>query len=129
MEKRDLTTAYRYFCGKNLEDAHTSDADTLATYEVFMAQMEKYDELKDMSVEDVHNFCNTDNRVDVAGKILKNENGEFVFGFGKHQGKSVTGSDDGISYAKWMLAQNFTSNTKSVLTKILADAEKITKFS
>lgn len=116
LESRTLSAAYKYYCDKNLEDAHTSDADTLATYEIFMAQMEKYDELKGKSLDEVADFCKTDNRVDLAGKVVKNEQGDYLYNFGKHKDQKIV---DNPSYAEWMLTQDFSGNTKAVLRKVL----------
>ncbi len=118
MEQRTLAAAYKFYCNKDLENAHTSDADTLATYEVFIEQLERYDELKGKSLEELAEFCKFDNRVDLAGKIVKNENGEYLYNFGKHKNQKVI---DNPSYAQWMLSSDFTSNTKTVLNKILIE--------
>lgn len=118
MEQRTLTAAYKFYCGKELEDAHTSDADTKATFEVFMSQLEKYEELKGKTIQEIADFCKTDNRVDLAGKVVKNENGDYLYNFGKHNGQKII---DNPSYAQWMLENDFSGNTKSVLRKVLQD--------
>jgi DNA polymerase-3 subunit epsilon len=118
MEQRTLSAAYKYYCGKNLEDAHSSIADTLASFEVFVEQVKKYDELKGKSIQEIAEFCKTDNRVDLAGRIVK-VNGEYLYNFGKHKNQKVL---DNPSYAEWMISQDFPSNTKAVLKQILTDA-------
>jgi len=113
MESRTLSYAYKFYCGKTLEDAHSSQADTLACKEVFLAQIEKYPELIGKEVEFYEQFSKADNRVDFAGKILKDENGELRYGFGKANGKKI--SDD-TGFGGWMLNQDFiTNNTKNII--------------
>jgi DNA polymerase-3 subunit epsilon len=116
MEQRTLTAAYKFYCDKTLEDAHSSEADTLATYEVFLAQLQKYEELQGKTIDEISNFCKLDNRVDLAGKIIKNENGDYLYNFGKHQNQKVL---ENTSYANWMLDNDFSGNTKAVLRMIL----------
>lgn len=123
MEQRTLTAAYKFYCDKNLEDAHTSDVDTLATYEVFVAQVNRYEELKGKSINEIADFCKTDNRVDMAGKIIKDENGDYLFNFGKHQNQKVLKDKFTIGYAEWMLSGDFSSNTKVVLRQILTSQD------
>lgn len=121
MEQRTLEAAYKYYCGKELEDAHTSHADTQATYEVFIKQLERYSELHGMNIDELSKFCQTDNRADMAGKVIIDENGDYLYNFGKHKGQKVIENPD---YADWMLNSDFPSNTKVVLRKIL---EKLNK--
>lgn len=116
MEQRTLAAAYKFYCDKTLEDAHSSKADTLATYEVFLAQMQKYEELHGKTIDEIADFCKLDNRVDLAGKIIKNENGDYLYNFGKHQNQKVL---ENTSYANWMLDNDFSGNTKAVLRMIL----------
>jgi len=116
MEQRTLVGAYKFYCGKVLEDAHSSKADTLATYEVFLAQLERYEELQGKTIDEIADFCKLDNRVDLAGKIIKNENGDYLYNFGKHQNQKVL---ENTSYANWMLDNDFSGNTKAVLRMIL----------
>jgi len=108
MEQRTLTAAYKFFCGKDLEDAHDAEADTNATYEVFEAQVKRYGEEIGTTIDEIHNFTD-DGRVDLANKIVRNENGEYVFNFGKSKGKRVI---DDVGFAEWMLGKDFTYNTK-----------------
>lgn len=118
LEQRTLSAAYKFYCGKELDDAHTSTADTIATAEVFAAQLNKYDELKAKTIDEIADFCKVDNRVDLAGRIIMNEQGEYLFNFGKNRNQKVL---ENRSYAEWMLSSDFSGNTKAVLRKILSD--------
>ncbi|MFY0652534.1 MAG: 3'-5' exonuclease [Cyclobacteriaceae bacterium] len=130
MEKRTLTAAYKFYCDKELEGAHGAEADTLATYEVLKAQVEKYngqevaDNLgkklgtikNDMSV--LHEITSS-NLVDLAGRIVKNDKGIEVFNFGKHRLKPVEevfAKEPG--YYDWMMKGDFPLDTKNKLTAI-----------
>ena len=101
MEQRTLKAAYRFYCGKDIENAHSAEADIRATYEVLLAQLDKY---KDVEWEDkkgnrsvpvqndvdaLHTFTNLSRPVDFAGRIVFNDEGIEVFNFGKHKGKCV----------------------------------------
>lgn len=116
MEQRTLIAAYKFYCNKDLEDAHSSSADTMATYEVFLKQLEVYNELQGMTIDELDKFCKVDNSVDMAARIIADENGEYLFNFGKHKGLKIS---DNLDYAEWMLGQDFPSNTKYFLKKIL----------
>jgi len=114
-EPRTLEGAYRRFCGKELEGAHGAEADIKATHEVFLAQLEEYD--LPGTVEELDTFCKDGVEfIDLAGKIVRNEAGDLVFGFGKHKGKRIV---DEESYVEWMLSGSFSSNTKEVLGSIV----------
>ena len=117
-EQRTLSAAYQFYCHKVLKDAHSSMADTIATYEVLKAQLEKYEDLPD-NVEKLAEFSSYNNSADFIGRIIYDENGEEIFNFGKYKGKSVTRvlSDD-PSYYSWMMNGDFSLYTKKVLTEI-----------
>lgn len=118
MEQRNLRAAYRFYCDKELEDAHSAEADTRATYEVLKAQLERYPELKN-DVEFLAEFSTQNRNVDFAGKFIYNNKGEEVFNFGKYKDISVEEvlkKDPG--YYGWMMNGDFALNTKNVLTKI-----------
>jgi len=130
MEKRTLSAAYKFYCGKNLDNAHSAEADTKATLEVLEAQVEKYagQEVVDNlgkklgivenDVESLHNLTKS-NMVDLAGRIVLNRDGVEVFNFGKHRNKPVAivlKTDP--SYYDWMMKGEFPQNTKQVLTGI-----------
>lgn len=118
MEPRNLAAAYRFYCNKELVNAHSAEADTVATYEILKAQMGKYTQLEP-SIDFLHHFSGQSNLVDLAGRIIKNEKGEEVFNFGKHKGKLVKDVfKTEPSYYDWMMKGDFPQQTKNVLTKL-----------
>lgn len=128
-EQRTLVAAYRFYCGKELEDAHSADADTRATYEVLLAQLERYkDDEKDPVQNDVawlEQYSRMNRNVDPAGAFVYNEKEEPVFNFGKHKGKPVLKVlSDEPSYYKWMMDGQFALSTKQVLTKLFLSLRK-----
>jgi DNA polymerase-3 subunit epsilon len=118
-EQRTLEAAYRFYCDKELENAHSAEADAVATYEVLKSQLEKYPDLEnDINVLSKE-FSSFNNNVDFAGRIVFNEKGVEVFNFGKHKGKSVAEVfKNEPSYYAWMMEGDFPLNTKQVITKI-----------
>jgi exonuclease len=118
MEPRNLTAAYKFYCGKDLEGAHSAEADTLATFEVIDAQVGKYEELpKDINGLSEFSFHNK--FADLAGFIAFNENKEEIFTFGKYKGqrvKEVFQKD--IGYFGWIQNADFPLYTKKILTAI-----------
>ncbi len=118
MEPRNLAAALRYYCNKELVDAHSAKADTEATYEILKAQLGRYEQLES-NLEFLHQFSGQSNLVDLAGRIIKNEKGEACFNFGKHKGKTVQQvfSQD-PSYYDWMMKGDFALQTKQVLTRL-----------
>ncbi len=118
MEQRTLSAAYKFYCQKNLENAHSAEADTMATYEVLEAQLERYPELQN-DVKFLHDFSIRNRNVDFAGHIIFNEKNEEVINFGKHKGKVVTAVLSAEpSYYNWMMTAEFPQYTKKVLTEI-----------
>ena len=117
-EPRTLTAAYKFYCGKNLEDAHSALADTRATYEVLKAQLDHYADMEnDMSA--LSKESSFTNNVDFAGRMVYDENGREVFNFGKYKGMPVDAVlDRDPGYYGWMMNGDFTLNTKQVLTRI-----------
>lgn len=118
MEQRTLSAAYKFYCHKNLEDAHTAEGDTKATYEVLKAQLDRYPDLKN-DVAYLSEFSSFTHNADFAGRIVYDENGVEIFNFGKYKGQKVADvlkKDPG--YYGWILGGDFTLNTKNVLTKI-----------
>lgn len=118
-EQRTLEAAYRFYCDRTLEDAHSAEADTKATYEVLKAQLDKYGDLPNdiAKLSEEYSFFN--DNVDLAGRIIKDENGIEVFNFGKHKGKAVSEVlKVEPSFYAWMMDADFPLNTKQVLTKI-----------
>lgn len=118
MEQRTLSAAYKFYCSKNLENAHSAEADIVATYEILEAQLERYSELKnDMSF--LHEFSSRSKNVDLAGRIVLNAKGEEVFAFGKHKDRLVTEVFKAEpSYYNWMMDGDFPLYTKKVITAI-----------
>ncbi|NKI33485.1 3'-5' exonuclease [Croceivirga thetidis] len=118
MEKRTLGAAYQFYCDKNLDDAHSAEADTNATYEVLLAQLERYPELEN-NVKKLSEFTTRKQSLDFAGFIAKNKEGEPIFSFGKHKGKKV---DEVLEkepgYFGWILNADFPLYTKKVLTQL-----------
>lgn len=118
-EQRTLEAAYKFYCGRTLEDAHSAEADTLATYEVLKSQLDRYPDLKNDIEALAQEFSSFNNNVDLAGRIILNEDGIEVFNFGKHKGKSVVEIlKNEPSFYAWMMDADFPLNTKQVLTKI-----------
>ena len=118
MEKRNLSAAYKFYCGKDLDNAHSAEADTNATYEVLKSQIEKYDELEN-DVSKLSAFSTRRKSVDFAGFVIVDEDGDAAFNFGKHKGKKVVevlGREPG--YFSWLLNADFPRYTKKVLTAI-----------
>ena len=118
MEQRTLTAAYKFYCQKNLEGAHSAEADTTATYEVLMGQLEKYaGELKG-DVQFLHDFSNEERFLD-SGRRFIFTSGKACFHFGKYKGKTVEEvlrTDPG--YYNWMMQGDFAQHTKQKLTEI-----------
>ena len=119
LEQRTLSAAYKFYCNKNLEDAHTAEADTRATYEVLMAQLDHYPEILENDINFLSDYSSFNKNVDFAGRIVYNEQGVEVFNFGKYKGMSVAEVlKRDMGYYGWIMNGDFTLNTKNVLTKI-----------
>lgn len=117
-EQRTLVAAYKFYCDKDLDDAHSAAADTQATYEVLQAQLDRYDDLEN-DVDKLAEFSSRGETADYAGRILYNEKGEEVFGFGKYKGRSVAEIFRiEPSYYAWMMNGDFPLYTKRVITEI-----------
>ncbi len=117
-EQRTLVAAYKFYCDRDLNDAHSAEADTRATYEVLKAQLDRYPDLAN-DVDALADFSARGETVDYAGRILRNEKGVEIFGFGKYKGRSV----EEIfriepSYYDWMMKGDFPLYTKKVITEI-----------
>lgn len=131
MEQRTLKAAYKFYCDKDIINAHSAEADIRATYEVLLAQLEKY---KDTEFEDkqkiksipvqnnvdaLHQFTNLNKVVDFAGRMVFNEEGEEVINFGKHKGRTVESVFEAEpSYYAWMKQGDFPLYTKKKLDEI-----------
>ena len=119
LEQRTLSAAYKFYCKKNLEDAHTAEADTRATYEVLKAQLDRYPDVLENDMKFLADYSSYNKNVDFAGRIVYNEQGVEVFNFGKYKGMSVAEIlKKDIGYFGWLMQGDFTLNTKNVLTKI-----------
>ena len=117
MEQRNLSAAYKFYCNKPLEDAHSAEADATATWEVFDAQIERYSQLGN-TVESVVKVIDEDDIVDFARRFVK-ERGVEVFNFGKHKGKPVLQVlKEEPQYFDWMMRGEFSLNTKQKLQEI-----------
>lgn len=129
MEPRNLTAAYKFYCDLDLENAHSAEADTRATYEILKAQLDRYQdrEVKDRKgnlsrpvindIKALSEFSHTTKNVDLVGHIVRNDRDQVVFNFGKHKGKLV--SDvfrDEPSYYDWIMKSEFPLSTKKVVT-------------
>jgi len=118
MEQRTLSAAYKFYCGKDLEQAHTAQGDTLATYEILKAQLDRYPELQN-DINYLSQFSSYSNNVDFAGRMVYNSKGEEVINFGKYKGQLVTEVlKTDPSYYSWIMNGDFALNTKQMLTKI-----------
>ena len=118
MEQRNLTAAYKFYCNKDLANAHSAEADTMATYEVLKAQLDRYPELEN-DVNFLSKYSSFTNNVDFAGRMVYNEKGQEVINFGKYKGRlveEVLKSDP--SYYAWIMNGDFPLNTKKMLTEI-----------
>lgn len=118
MEKRTLSAAYKFYCGSELTDAHSAEADTLATYNILKKQLEVYPELEN-NMDFLSEFSTREQTADYAGRIALNEQGEEIINFGKHKGKTVRAVlKSEPSYYDWMMKGDFPEYTKKVLTRI-----------
>ncbi len=117
-EQRTLVAAYKFYCDKDLTDAHSAAADTMATYEVLCAQLDRYDDLEN-DIDFLAEFSEREKAVDYAGRIVYNEQGVEVFSFGKYRGQSVEEVfRREPSYYAWMMEDDFPLYTKKVITEI-----------
>ncbi|MDE3252200.1 MAG: 3'-5' exonuclease [Bacteroidota bacterium] len=118
MEQRTLGAAYKFYCQKTLDGAHSAEVDATATWEILEAQVLRYPQIGN-TIESVVKFTGEDDIVDFARRFVK-ENGIEVFNFGKHKGKPVTQVlKEEPQYYDWMMKGDFAMNTKQKLTEIL----------
>ena len=118
MEQRTLVAAYKFYCKKELTEAHSAEADIKATYEVLQSQIERYDELNN-DIDFLSEFSKRNRNADLMGRIVFNEEGVEVFNFGKHKGRAVSEVlKKDPSYYTWMMNGDFPQYTKKVLTEI-----------
>lgn len=125
MEQRTLVAAYKFYCHKDLESAHSANADTRATYEVLKAQLDHYDTLKN-DIDFLSEFSTQNKNVDLAGRFVYDENHQPVFNFGKYKGQSVQKVlEHDSGYYGWMMQGDFPQDTKNVLTNIRLHSKKL----
>ncbi|HNF30484.1 MAG TPA: 3'-5' exonuclease [Chitinophagaceae bacterium] len=118
MEQRTLTAAYKFYCDKNLEDAHSAEADATATWEILLAQVERYEQLG-TTIESIVKFTGEDDIIDFARRFIRVK-GVEVFNFGKHKGKPVEQViKEEPQYYDWMMKGDFAMDTKQKFTEIL----------
>ncbi len=119
MEQRTLSAAYKFYCNKVLEDAHTAEADTVAAYEVLKAQLDRYPDVLQNDVEFLSGYSSFTRNVDFAGRVVYDDAGKEIINFGKHKGKTV---EEVLrkepSYYDWIMKGDFPLNTKKVFTEI-----------
>ena len=117
-EQRTLSAAYKFYCQKELKDAHSAKADTAATYEILKAQLDKYSDLEN-DMDKLSQYSSHNKIVDLAGRIVMNKDGVEVFNFGKHKGKPVEQVlKEEPSYYSWMMKGDFPRHTKKILTEL-----------
>ncbi len=119
LERRTLIAAYKYYCGKDLENAHSALADTEATLEVLEAQLDKYPNILQNDMTFLADFSLMNRNVDFAGRLIYDEEGSEIVNFGKYKGqklKDVLSKDPG--YYSWIMQGDFTMNTKQVFTQL-----------
>lgn len=117
-EQRTLSAAYKFYCNKELTNAHAAEADTIATYEVLKGQLDKYQDLEN-DIEKLADFSMQSRNVDFAGKIAYDDNDVEVFNFGKYKGVAVTEVfRKDPNYYNWMMGADFPLYTKKILTQI-----------
>jgi len=117
-EQRTLGAAYVFYCGKELENAHSAEADTKATYEVLKSQLERYEDLEN-DIDFLSKYSSFNRNVDFAGRFIYNDKNEEIVNFGKYKGRKVVEVlmiDPG--YYSWIMDNNFTLDTKRALTAI-----------
>jgi DNA polymerase-3 subunit epsilon len=130
MEKRNLSAAYQFYCQKSLEDSHTAQADTKASMDVLLSQVERYENQPVTDGQgntigvmrndlDALNQLTASNMIDLAGRMVRNQKNEAVFNFGKHRNKSVLQVlKEEPSYYDWMMNGDFSLDTKRRLTEV-----------
>ena len=124
MEQRTLVAAYRFYCGKELNDAHSASADTRATYEVLLSQLERYPELKN-DVQSLAEFSSGGRNVDLAGRMVYDDNHEPIFNFGKNKGrkvKDIVRREPG--FIQWIMQGDFPKETKDQLRRLQYEFSK-----
>ncbi|MDE5929558.1 MAG: 3'-5' exonuclease, partial [Muribaculaceae bacterium] len=117
-EPRTLVAAYKFYCDKDLEAAHSANADTMATVEVLLAQMEKYPDLP-VDIKGLSEFASNNRQVDFCGRLVYDDQDRELINFGKYKGRlaeEVLRQDPG--YYTWIMKGDFAKNTKDCFTRI-----------
>lgn len=118
MEQRTLSAAYKFYCNKNLDNAHSASADTLATYEVLKSQIEKYDEVEN-DIKFLHEFTTQNRNADLAGFIGIDKDNDEVFNFGKYRGKKLKDIfKTDLGYYSWLMNADFPLYSKKIFTRV-----------
>ena len=118
-EQRTLSAGYKFYCGKDLEDAHSAEADTMATYEILKAQLDKYDDIENSVRFELSEYSAHTKRADFAGFILFDDEKQEIFSFGKYKGRRVVDVlKENPGYNSWIQQADFPLYTKKVLRLI-----------
>ena len=138
MEPRNLKAALRFYCGKEIEDAHDAMADVRATIDVFKGQLQRYDGVDHLDddgkvtptpivndMQALHDFTQDTNAIDVTNRLKYNEQGEIVFNFGKYTGVPVMKVlEQEFNYGHWILSKEFSVQVKNIVRKLMKEFEK-----
>ncbi len=117
-EERTLAAAYKFYCGETLENAHSAEADTMATYEILKSQFDRYDDLP-QDMKSLSEYTTRKKTADFAGFIIIDKDGDEAFSFGKNKGKKVNDVlETEPGYFSWIQNADFPLYTKKVLTAI-----------
>ena len=117
-EKRDLSSALKFYAGEEMTGAHDAENDNLATIKILQGQIAMYPEIAAMDLNQLHDFCIAGKKtLDLAGKIGINEQGQAIYAFGKDIGKTVK---ENPGFAQWMLKNDFPKETKNIITQLLS---------
>lgn len=116
-EPRDLSSALKFYCNKEMENAHSAEADTLATVDILEGQFKKYSDLP-KDINELHKFCKGDN-IDLAGRF-RWQNGEAVIKFGKNAGKPLKSiASENPGFLKWIISRDFEKDVKKIASDAL----------
>lgn len=129
MEPRNLSAGYKFYTGKTLEDAHSAEADTRATYEILQAQLERYAEVLENDVASLAEASSYKKQVDYAGTLVYDEEGEVVLNIGKNRGqrlKQILQADK--SYYSWVMKSDFSLDTKLCFTRVVEEMKQAGLF-
>ena len=129
LEQRTLSAAYKFYCDKELINAHSAEADTLATYEILLAQINKYDEINN-DVEFLSEFSTRGNKsIDIAGFIKLNDENKEIITFGKYKGRTIKDIyDENPGYFSWINQAEFPLYTKKILKDLVVKIKLENKF-